>query len=286
LQELTLAAGMPDGYERRFELPSAIQGLSYAIVLHPEMAPARDWLTINVGGADSLLFLDTDTVGTIGPGTNILRKTAGVSMLNLAMPSPILRYPFTGGTANDTSGNGLSGALFGPVSVAGYRGPGMQFDGINDYIETPHNALLAITGDITITAWIRVNSYLAGNSIIATKQAVGGNAPYQFVLTGAGRLRLSQQSGAGSTVGSTAVVPIGSWQHVAVVRSGGQVWFYLNGQPVGGPLTLTSGAADAGAPLRIGYHNANNRPFNGTMDEIRIYNSALNQTQIQADATI
>ena len=58
-----------------------------------------------------------------------------------------------GSTANDETTNNNDGSLSG-----GKFGNALKFDGLNDYVNIPDNPTLDITGDITLEAWININS--------------------------------------------------------------------------------------------------------------------------------
>ena len=54
----------------------------------------------------------------------------------------------TGGTITDHSGIGNNGTIFGDLDwSSGYTGNGIQFDGVDDYVEIPASPSLDINGD-------------------------------------------------------------------------------------------------------------------------------------------
>jgi hypothetical protein len=77
-------------------------------------------------------------------------------------------------------------------------------------------------------------------------------------------------------------VPAGAWHHVAVVSNGTDLRAYLDGAPLGSPqAALTSGFTGA---FQVGAWTNAGTPvdwFSGTMDEVRVYDVALTQTQVQ-----
>ena len=75
----------------------------------------------------------------------------------------------SGTVALDSSGNGLDGTLNGdPQWVVGQVGGALEFDG-DDSVEIPHNYLLSITDEITITAWTYMNANASGEMAIVSK---------------------------------------------------------------------------------------------------------------------
>ena len=75
---------------------------------------------------------------------------------------------------------------------------------------------------------------------------------------------------------------VATWAHLAVTYDGSVLALYVNGTQVAtqlqsGPILTSTGA------LRIGGNNIWSEWFAGLIDEVRIYNRALTQSQIQAD---
>src|SRR5262249_11374212 len=109
----------------------------------------------------------------------------------------------------------------------------------------------------------------------------------QFVASGT-------TPGAAAIRNSTAAVVLNQWQHVAVTWDGGMdasnIHIFINGVAADSTSGLTNGSgvpiSDAGTPLTIGNRPVDNaRGFNGSIDDVRIYNGVLTQAQIQAIAS-
>jgi len=79
--------------------------------------------------------------------------------------------------------------------------------------------------------------------------------------------------------------PLNEWQHVAATFDGSRAILYVNGieicnRPLAGAIPM-----DESPFLISGYINNNNQivdEITGKIDDVRIYNKALNQTEIQA----
>ena len=64
----------------------------------------------------------------------------------------------TGTIAHDTSDNGNDGSLYNGVAwVDGKYGKALSFDGVDDYVQVPHNASLA-PPNITLSCWVKLNA--------------------------------------------------------------------------------------------------------------------------------
>jgi hypothetical protein len=86
-------------------------------------------------------------------------------------------------------------------------------------------------------------------------------------------------------VSASAQVPLNVWTHVAVVRNGPLLTFYVNGEVVAQVSAMdNAGFKNGGNSLRIGGQGraGKARYFPGRIDEARIYNRALTQAEIQA----
>jgi hypothetical protein len=165
----------------------------------------------------------------------------------------------------------------------------------NGRLSVADSVSLSITGNITIAAWVYMDQLGSGNQwrAVATKDPVGSNVAgsYQFwfnqpnslpaLVRGNGdTVSPSQGIFAGTTIPTASV-----WQHWAVTQSGSTVTFYLNGVATeSGSLNVTPTMADGDGPLWIGDRpgTTEDMSFDGLMDDVAIFNQALNQSQIQS----
>ena len=85
-------------------------------------------------------------------------------------------------------------------------------------------------------------------------------------------------------VGAAGVstLPLNAWTHLAVTYDGAMLRLYVNGTQVGSQAMTGSMVTSTGA-LRVGGNSVWGEFFQGQIDEIRIYNRALTQAQVQAD---
>ena len=75
--------------------------------------------------------------------------------------TPIVHWRFDedqGTTAYDSVGDNDGTLVNGPSWTVGHFLSALEFDGVNDYVRVPDNSSLDINGEITISAWIRLNS--------------------------------------------------------------------------------------------------------------------------------
>lgn len=157
---------------------------------------------------------------------------------------------------------------------------GIAFDGTGDYLTSANDSDWALgTGDFTIEGWVypttlTVNGSNFGRSIIDTRATASGpgfwcgiaNDGYPVIYSPA------MSWGSSGTVGSTVKFNLNDWNHFAVVRSGTNFYFYINGQRA---LTATGSANLSNNGLTIGsvidYRDTGaNYKFKGYMDSIRL----------------
>ncbi|MBT3813989.1 hypothetical protein HOE37_05420 [Candidatus Woesearchaeota archaeon] len=86
-------------------------------------------------------------------------------------------------------------------------------------------------------------------------------------------------SGSWRDVSSNTLPTVGQWYHIVAVQNDSHKIIYINGQKEG---TLADTAVPAKTTLSIGKRKSSNINFNGTVDELRIYNHSLSAEQISA----
>src|SRR5262249_7873765 len=89
-------------------------------------------------------------------------------------------------------------------------------------------------------------------------------------------------SGSDRSVLGTSALPLNTWSHLAETYDGSSLKLYVNGVLVSS-RALTGSITTSGSPLRIGGNSVWGEYFNGLIDEVRVYNRALSQGEVQAD---
>ncbi|MDO8471336.1 MAG: LamG domain-containing protein [bacterium] len=203
----------------------------------------------------------------------------------------------TGARAGDASGNRNEGILTsGPTWVDGKRGKALSFDANDDLVSVGTPTSLNITGALTIGAWIyprtfgSVASTFRGRIVDKENDFITG---YSFSLydpgTGNGdntfALFLNTSAENLACKASANSIVLNRWQYVAVTLDSSRRCIpYVNGIKA----TTTSGFIMNAFPLTgsnsftIGNNSGNTREFDGSIDEVRVYNRALGAAEIQA----
>jgi len=181
-------------------------------------------------------------------------------------------YNATGIFDNSTYNNfgNFSGGIGTDNVTTGKYGKALDFDGDNDYVDCGNDDSLN-PPQFTYEAWI-----WKATDTTAERAFFDHGAPRHFTVQG-GTLYFETTSN-GNVVGSTTIQPQ-TWYHAAITYNGTQATLYLNGEVDGtkvGTINPVSGN------MRIGSCPCGGHHFNGTIDEVRIYNRALSPQEINA----
>ena len=185
----------------------------------------------------------------------------------------------------DTSGNDNNGTINGATWGVGKYGTALQFNGQNNYVEVPSSDSLELYENVTIAAWINwIDAGDAWICIMANGQQNGPWENYGLFINRSSRYLYFTLSLDGVHVPqqtpNNITVP-NEWVHVCATWDGSAARIYVNGQR---ELEIAkAGTLDSpGLPLRIGHRSGSSHYFNGTIDEVRIYNHALTEAEILA----
>lgn len=199
-------------------------------------------------------------------------------------------YPFNSNTL-DESGNANDGIINGATLAYdrfGNANSAFNFDGVDDYIEINDTESFDLTNKFTLVGWIYPNSFSEYNNIFA-KWGMGNGVEHRSyvlnIIDGKLGLRISidgshiENTTTFYTVGSTSLT-LHTWIYVTGVYDGNFLNVYVNGV-FDGSISLHKDAFIGDSAIRIGIDGWGNNPFDGSIDDIRIYNRALSESEIQ-----
>lgn len=174
-------------------------------------------------------------------------------------------------------------------SAHAQTGPGyaISLNGSGQYLTVPTAAASALTGPFTIEAWVYVRAYADWSRLSDFATATGNNEIVCMLSVGmSGRPDLQCFNSAGAETGSISVpsaLPLNMWTHLAFTCDGATGRIFTNGiLAVSGPMTTPSGPARTSN--FIGRSNwPGDADANATIDEVRIWNVARTQAEIQAN---
>ncbi|MHC4558216.1 MAG: LamG-like jellyroll fold domain-containing protein [Planctomycetota bacterium] len=190
----------------------------------------------------------------------------------------------SGTVASDGSGYGNDGTIQGgPQWVTGRLNKALQLDGVDDNVEVPHADILTVDNEVTIMAWINAERHTNPGTNWQGIMAKGGNPNRSYSLyTEVGQgLHFSSGSPSVGTV-SSMDVPLNEWVHVCAQVINGGHQYYINGEDAGsgGSGIVLPGTSDT-ATVLLGDARDDNREMLGMIDDVRIYNHALTQQEVQ-----
>lgn len=182
--------------------------------------------------------------------------------------------------AGDSSGIGNDGTVEGPIQVVGRIDNGYNFTEIEDNITVSDDDSLEIqTGNFTIAFWAKRDDAHSAN-LVLTRKFVSSVVPYQVYFDAFGRLTLRQYEGGWTQWVSSQYTYVDKWYYYAITYNGTNVTMYVNGTQTDELNNLSTKITNAG-DLIIGSYPLSSNWFNGTLDEIAIYNRSLESTEIE-----
>jgi hypothetical protein len=220
-------------------------------------------------------------------------STQEVAQLYGPTPSTAIAYwrldEGSGVTAADSSGKGNTGSLInGPVWTAGRSGQGLSLDGVNDYVNVPHAAMLNAY-PLSVVAWFKTATS-AGLKGLVNKYAAGSFNGYQIFFNDGALCAWLFRDGSNYVYDgsectmSTAGYNDNQWHQVVFVAdvTGGKL--YVDGvQKASQPWTGTAGAGSTLQDLHVGHYpgvTGGASHLAGLVDEVRIYDRALSAQEV------
>ena len=175
----------------------------------------------------------------------------------------------------DWSSSGNAGTAKGNANqtVAGKFGEAYAFDGDGDYVDLGSDPQFDYE-NLTVCAWVKPASTASNQRIVAggasnTNKWLLGRSGTGFVV--------ANGSASGQNAWSVSAYASGEWYHVCMLRN--PVKLYVNGIDDTG---ATSGTWSYGGSAKIGARDSSAGFFNGSIDEVIIFNRTLNSTEIGA----
>lgn len=207
----------------------------------------------------------------------------------------------SGTTAVDSSGNGNDGTMQGGMTAADDTQPGavgtsLAFDGVDDYINVPHDASLTPTNnELSVSFWVRPDVdwddetdqvwYLIG------KYENSNDLGWHIGVSGFNSENLRVQLGKGGGSFTTIDTPgldweRSQWYHIALVLqldgAGTTYSWYRDGVLLRNDTSTGVNSANiiwGTEDLWLGDSVINNR-LNGALDDIRVYDRALTASEV------
>lgn len=209
----------------------------------------------------------------------------------------IAYYPFNG-NANDESGNGNNGIVYGATLTTdkfGNENSAFNFDGIDDYIEVSDNSTLDLT-NFSIVLWTKIEP---SDSIFHSNKHIiwinkggwgldspGMNANYSISVVDSNyQVGFEDNNGEDNVIWDNSDILPNWWFNIAITFDGNILKSYIDGIEIDSLITNTLPETN-NLPLRIGLNATpgyfQDEFFKGIIDDIRIYNRALTDDEIDS----
>ena len=199
-------------------------------------------------------------------------------------PNKDLNYP---SSISDLSGNSLNGTLSNNTFTAPY----LSFNGSSSEVSIPDNSLLEPgSSNWTMEVWFKTN-ITSGPQVVLGKFSGGGSNEVSYSIRISGSNLFCQiGNGLGSTVNvhysnsTFYTITAGTWYQVVYVysNSGDTLKTYINGSLISSVASTIGNLLNNSANLYLGSFNGGqfSQWFNGQMGIVRIYNSALSDSDV------
>ncbi|MBR9680561.1 MAG: LamG domain-containing protein [Candidatus Altiarchaeota archaeon] len=187
-------------------------------------------------------------------------------------------------TSNDGVLNGYKdGAVHGSSWATGKYDGALSFDGVDNFINVTHASGFDVV-NITVSAWIKTSEGGAPHNPILSKYVTHNSVGGYYLRLRFGQIGFLVSNG--TTYGDKwggSLVNDSLWHHVVGTFNGTFVQVYLDGSSAWDPDSWPNVLANPTVPFRVGRGGTvydNSLYFNGTLDDVKIFNRALNSTEV------
>ena len=241
---------------------------------------------------------DICSAGTCGAGTlndllcpvneNCLTKTCtatGCSYSDCTVSGTLITHLTLDSDYSDVTGsyNGICTSC--PTQITGQLSGAYDFDGISNSLNIGD---VLVNDQITITAWVNLDAVNSCGPRIISKASGTQTADHYWMMgvcDGEVRTRI-KAGGTTDTLVGGSISEVEGFVHLAVSYDGTTIKIYKNGIEVASQLHSVGGNLDLGTGVDtlIGFNTGGSADsyFDGIIDDVRVYESALSLTDIQA----
>lgn len=268
---------------------------TYQVFIDNELATANDngttiyTFSLYNGNNDATIYLNAGNSGNI----NIYFDDVKLYKTN---PELIAHYPFNG-NANDESGNGNHGVVIGASLTTdrfGDADSAYSFNGVDNAIflsptntDVSYQSVNLPEAAITVSAWVKPNSYNEWESIVCFMRDNGIVEQYGFQISSWSNNKFAFHLAGGgnghSQITTSSSFLTNTWYFVTATHDGATMKLYVNGSLETSSTNETGNIAYTNTRFRIGKYEDNNEShyFDGSIDEVKIYNKALTLEEIK-----
>jgi len=159
----------------------------------------------------------------------------------------------------------------------------MDFDGGSETISL-NTSTISFADSFSISMWINPSSLSGFQMLFSGSGYSGGSAIGHYIYNNTVRTYASASGSATQIFQSSALLSTGSWTHIVIQREKGTNWeMWIDGvlEETNTSARLTDDLTSANSTIAKHYNNSSYN-FNGKIDEVAIFNRALDSTEIAA----
>ncbi len=269
----------------------------------------RTWSVFSAPAGGAAVFEDptarVTAVRFTGIGTYVLRLTASdgqadahrdITVVIGSVTPPVPPTPDVawwtfdegaGTTADDAIG-GRTATLAGATwTTDGAEAGCVRFDGVDDAV---HLGSVDIAGAaLTLAAWIHPDDFGTYDARIMSKADGVQDADHWWMVSTFGngtalRFRLKTNGTTSTLISADGVLQAGRWQHVAATYDGMAMRLYVDGREVASMFKSGTLSTNAAIQAAVGNNppGVEGRPFDGRIDDVRLYAAALDTDALAA----
>jgi hypothetical protein len=190
-----------------------------------------------------------------------------------------------GSMAKEFSGKDCNGNIHNAKWTNGIEGSALEFNGDDAYVDCGNNEMLNFQNSITVEAWIKPETWVAEDCGIIGKHSDDKNSGWAIQYNGYANLLQFWININNRTEILAAATPLpDAWHYIAGTYDGKQISLYIDG--VSKVTRQVTGKIDTCTNKLIIGKLFEKRPgysFRGAIDEVRITNGSLDESEIKAN---
>ncbi|WP_069886991.1 exo-alpha-sialidase [Streptomyces luteocolor] len=180
--------------------------------------------------------------------------------------------------------------LGGARATEGRFGGALALDGTDDAVRLPYSDRLPLgTEDFTASLWFRYTA-TSGEQPLLWMGGIGTNQPQVWLrgepasnrVTGLITTRDGAAAPRSASVRTTSAYNDGQWHHVALRRGAGRLTLFLDGSQVTAADVPGSVSRNSPFGVHVGQRLDSRAHFTGALDEVRVYDRALGDDEMEA----
>ena len=253
-------------------------------------APAAPSVSVDIAGLAA--GTHTGTVTISAPGASGSPQSVNVTLTVSSAPppgtGPVGAWGFgeaSGTSVSDASGRGNAGTISGAARTpSGRFGPALSFDGVNDWVTVADSASLDLTTRATLEAWVYPTALGSVWRTVVFKEQASQLAYGLYANNDIGRPSGHLFTTSELFTSGSSALALNTWSHLAMTWDGTTQRVFVNGAQVG-TRTVGGTLVNGTGPLRFGGNGVWAEWFAGRIDEVRVYDRALSQAELQSDMT-